>query len=96
MVPRISYASVEKIFIEFANSSPIGNLGRKVSQTLEGFKVAHDDPRAHQTAPQFLEPPEQAAPILTCQAVQTSIAMLQRQRKPMTVLYSSRLSGQRA
>ena len=55
MVPRISYASVEKIFIEFANSSPIGNLGRKVSQTLEGFKVAQDTPRRTcQTVPNVL------------------------------------------
>lgn len=39
VVPRISYASVESLFLEFANASPIGNLGRKVTQTLPHFKV---------------------------------------------------------
>ena len=82
MVPRISYASVEKIFIEFANSSPIGNLGRRVSQTLEGFKVARDNPRRTPNSPQCFYPSEQAAPVLTFQAVQSGIAMLQWQHKP--------------
>lgn len=47
MVPRISYASVEGCFIEFANSSTIGTLKRRVTQTLEGLKVCHWLETAH-------------------------------------------------
>lgn len=39
VVPRISYASVEGIFLEIVRSSPIGNLGKKVTEKLEEFKV---------------------------------------------------------
>ena len=41
VVPRISYASVEGCFIEFAKSSTIGTLKRRVTQTLEGLKVRY-------------------------------------------------------
>lgn len=41
VIPRISYASVETLLLEYASSSPFTSFGRKVKETLlAGLKVA--------------------------------------------------------